>query len=161
MKLNQYHKSSENQRNINVRVADISDTDSIANLYVEFLWSYGHKSDIAATKSFISKLLHEPWVVFLVAKSKGEIIGFLGGSLNYSAISLQKAFTINDLFVHKSKRGFGVAKKLLIGIEDYARQNRIVKLYVEAADTANTVIKLYESTGFVMESNVMLKKILK
>ena len=157
--MNSASHSQRNPGSITVRSACASDVASLGAQYVQFLASYGHDADIQNATEFISRALGQPWVRFLVATdSRGRIIGFAGGSLTYSAVSLCSPFTINDLFVLPSERGRGVATALLTGLEQCARNDRCAKLFVEAATDATVVIELYERAGFSIQPHVTLKK---
>lgn len=152
-------RSRSDRKPVSVRLARASDAPVLGAQYAEFLASYGHVADVDSTVEFVSSSLGQSWIRFLVATDdEDRIVGFVAGCLTYSAVSLQPAFTINDLFVLKSERGRGIASALLAALEQYARDNRFAKMFVEAGRDAPAVIELYERAGFRIQPHVTLKK---
>lgn len=151
--------SQQSSNGIAVRAAEVSDADALAVIYDDLLRSYGHEPDVDHTPRFITQLLQLQWVRFFVATdATGRLLGFIGCSLTYSAVSQRLALTINDLFVLVPQRRRGVASALLAVAERYARSNGLAKLFVEAATDATVVIRLYERAGFVKLPHLTLKK---
>lgn len=134
---------------VTVRRATVSDAADISVLYLNFLRSYGHDSEHEAILRFLEYLLTESWVLFFVAAdASNKIIGFAGCTMSYSAVSQSGAITINDMFVAADARRRGVATALCEAIEDHARRNAFVKIFVETAPDDEVVIAMYKKVGF-------------
>jgi|SRR5690606_18576529 len=144
---------------VKVRLAQASDAAGIGAIYPAFLASYGHHSDSETSGQFVARLLTEPWVKFFVAtEGTNNVVGFLAGTLTYSAVSQRNAFVLNDLFVRPSARRRGIAKALLAELEYYSLRNGFAKLFVEVSGEAETVIGVFKNSGYQLQPHLTLKK---
>lgn len=87
--------------------------------------------------------------VFIVAKEKGEVKGFLIGRQQWTGGGLG---TIEWFWVSKESRGQGIARKLIKAAEDLYRKTGHHKICLEADNPESW--KIYPKLGFVEEGFV-------
>jgi putative acetyltransferase len=87
--------------------------------------------------------LAAPEVVFLVARGGGKPLG----SIAFRIISPGHA-EMKRLFVRSSARGTGLGRRLVVALEEAARQQRIDRLSLETGIRQPQAIGLYRASGY-------------
>jgi GNAT superfamily N-acetyltransferase len=77
-----------------------------------------------------------------VAERESAVIGTVG------AISVSNALMVRGMAVHPEARGFGVAKRLLRVVEDFARRNGYKQLSLFTTPFLSQAIPMYQAAGF-------------
>ena len=144
---------------VTVRLATTADVTAIAAIYIRYLREYGHDADLESTVRFLECRLTERWVLFFLATDRSaKVVGFVGCSLTYSAVSQSQAIRINDMFVDEEVRRRGVATTLLTMIDTHCLQNGLAKIFLQAAPDAASAIALYTKVGFHLKPFVSMTK---
>ncbi|MFD0797710.1 GNAT family N-acetyltransferase [Maribacter chungangensis] len=127
-----------------VSEAELEDILPLFNAYRLF---YGQFINESAALDFLKdRLTKKESVIFLSYNNKVPV-GFTQLYPTFSSVSLQSSLILNDLFVHKSYRNKGIAKKLLEAAKRYCGTNNYKGLALETA-TDNPAQYLYEKEGW-------------
>jgi ribosomal protein S18 acetylase RimI-like enzyme len=100
-------------------------------------------------KDFLAKgLADNTNAITLFALCNGTIAAVLTAFINFSTFECAPCANIHDIFVKKEFRRKGLAKKLLKGIEEMAKNNGCKKITLEVRKDNTAAQKLYASFGF-------------
>jgi ribosomal protein S18 acetylase RimI-like enzyme len=86
--------------------------------------------------------------ITLFAVFGGSIAGVLTAFMNFSTFLCAPCINIHDIFIKKEFRRKGLAKKLLKGIEEIAKNNGCKKITLEVRKDNTPAQTLYASFGF-------------
>lgn len=134
--------------------ASLGDLQDVAELFNQYRVFYGQASDPAGAEAFLFRLMeHRESVIFLAREENGrQPVGFVQLYPTYSSISMQRSWVLNDLFVLEKWRKQGVGRKLLDAAADMARLTKAKGLALETAPDNHSAQKLYESVGYVRDT---------
>ncbi|BCL76316.1 putative N-acetyltransferase YhfO [Jeongeupia sp. HS-3] len=135
-----------------VRYASLDDLDVLAPLFDAYRVFYGAQSDVAAARVFLAERLALAESVLLLAEDDGVAVGF--GQLYplFSSVGMRRTWLLNDLFVAEAARGRGVARALMHKARDHARASGAARLRLSTAHTNGAAQALYESLGYVLDT---------
>ena len=88
----------------------------------------------------------------LVAEADGEIVGFAQNYRSFSSVSLGPIIILNDLFVAPAWRGRGVGQLLIEETARLAKTEGAVRVEIATQHTNTGAKRLYESLGFVADT---------
>lgn len=119
-----------------MRLANELDIEQIKNLYCETILSVNIKDYTSEQVALWAQRGEENEVwrkrieeeYFVVKEVGDQIVGFC---------SLRTNGYVNTLFVHKDYQRQGIAKALLLNVEQYAKDNNITELSADVSLTAN------------------------
>lgn len=132
----------------NIRQANHSDLESVAELFDAYRVFYKKTSDIAGARAFITSRLNNADATLFVVENKSGIIGFTQLYPIFSSTRMQRMWLLNDLFVHPDHRGHGYSKHLLNAAKHFAKTTEASGLLLET-DKDNVIgNKLYPQEGF-------------
>ncbi|MCU0494001.1 MAG: GNAT family N-acetyltransferase [Chloroflexaceae bacterium] len=86
--------------------------------------------------------LLDPAVAFFVLRQAGEAVGC--GALKFCADYAE----VKRMFIHPRLRGQGLSKRMLLHLEQHARQERVALLRLEVGIHQPEALGLYERMGF-------------
>lgn len=138
--------------------AHTSDVDLVAPLFDAYRQFYGAASDIPAARDFLTQRLScgESVVLMAIAESEdGEsdsVAGFAQLYPAFSSLALRTTVILNDLFVAPDFRRMGVARRLVQESVAYARRAGAIRIELATQHTNRGARALYESEGFVCET---------
>jgi len=134
--------------------ASLGDLQDVAELFNQYRVFYGQESNPAGAEAFLFQLMeHRESVVLLAREENGrQPVGFVQLYPTYSSISMQRSWVLNDLFVLEKWRKQGIGRKLLDAAADMARLTRAKGLALETAPDNHSAQKLYESLGYVRDT---------
>jgi len=89
---------------IEMHKASPEDAEIIASLFDSYCMFYSEPSDINGTLQFVKKA-----------------IGFIQLYPIFTWVGMQRAWMLNDLFIHRSARGKGVGTSLLNAAKDFGQ----------------------------------------
>ena len=90
-----------------------------------------------------------PNYVILCAKSKGQIVGSVLGVICNELFGQCNPFMVlEDVAVLKTHRRLGIAKRLMIEIEEYAKNAKCSMILFVSSEHSAGAHKLYESVGY-------------
>lgn len=136
-----------------VRHATIHDLERIAPLFDAYRVFYRQASDIAASTHFLrERFQHHDSVLLFAVDDDGEAAGFVQLYPLYSSVRVSRIYLLNDLFVAPGMRRRGVAAALLRAAEDFARGVGAIRLTLTTAHENTTAQRLYESLGWVLDT---------
>jgi len=137
---------------LHVRCATIEDVDRIAPLFDAYRQFYAQPSDLQAAHAFLADRLTRDESVVLVAEADGEIVGFAQNYRSFSSVSLGPIIILNDLFVAPTWRGRGVGQLLIEETARLAKTEGAVRVEIATQHTNTGAKRLYESLGFVADT---------
>lgn len=129
------------------------DVELLAPLFDAYRVFYEQESDLASARKYIEeRLTNNESIIFMAKNSQEEVIGFTQLYPSFSSISLQRTWILNDLYVLESERGNGVGRMLIQAATEFARGTGAKGLSLETAHDNYNAQGLYESQGFVRDS---------
>ncbi|WP_197411228.1 GNAT family N-acetyltransferase [Colwellia sp. TT2012] len=138
---------------INVKRATDADIDSVSKLFNSYRVFYNQVSDQALAFEFISeRIKQDESVIFCAIKDNGEYVGFTQLYPNFSSVSAQRTWILNDLYVSSSARRLGVGKKLMNAAKEFAVTTNAKGLSLQTAENNVNAQTLYESIGYKKSS---------
>ena len=96
----------------------------------------------------------------LVAEVDSKIVGYLLASWIFDPVVMKKNMWIDYVCVHESYRGKGVAKKLLLRIEEIAKDENVMFLQLTSSRFRHGARKLYTDMGFSIRESDIFRKVL-
>lgn len=139
-----------------IREAAESDAGDVAELFDAYRVFYRQTTDLAAALSFIiERLRRGDSVIFL---ARGEVdsrtmpLGFVQLYPLYSSVSMKRLWLLNDLYVAPEGRRSGIAKRLIDRAKRLAVDTKAKGLILETANDNTSAQALYDSYGFVWDT---------
>ena len=133
---------------ITVRAAIREDLEALTVLFDLYRVWYHQPSDIAATKTFLRQRMEKEESVVLVAVQGAALVGFTQLYPIFSSVSLQRAWLLNDLYVHASLRKQGVAKQLLEAARGHGLETGAKWLLLQTGNDNYRAQSVYEKNGW-------------
>lgn len=136
--------------------ATLDDLDALAPLFDAYRVFYGQSSDLALARTFIEeRLQREESAIFIARADRNrEALGFTQLYPMFSSVSARRIWVLNDLFVAATARQRGVARALMDRARDFASAAGARRLVLETAEDNRAAQALYESLGYVRETDV-------
>jgi len=135
-----------------IRKANTTDISGLADLFDLYRVFYRQASDIAAAHKFLSDRFDNSESVIFVAEQENNLVGFTQLYPIFSSVSLQKAWLLNDLYVHDSVRKQGIAALLLDAARQHGLQTNSKYLLLETAKDNFAAQSVYEKNGWTRTS---------
>lgn len=134
---------------VSVKRAGVEDASRVAVLFDAYRVFYEQKSDLALAESFITaRLSNEESVIFVAESAEGEFVGFTQLYPNFSSVSAQRTWVLNDLYVAPEARRLGAGKALMNIAKEYAIATQSKGIALETAKDNVNAQALYESLGY-------------
>lgn len=133
---------------ISVRRAAKEDLDGLTVLFDLYRTWYHQPSDIAAARQFLQQRLENNESVVYVAENEKGLVGFTQLYPIFSSVGLQRAWLLNDLYVHAAVRKQGVAVKLLEAARQHGLQTNARWLMLQTGNDNYTAQSVYEKNGW-------------
>ena len=133
---------------ITVRAATRQDIEDLAVLFDLYRVWYHQPSDIAAATKFLQQRMENKESVIFVAVNGQKLAGFTQLYPIFSSVSLERAWLLNDLYVHASARKQGVAKQLLEAAKQYGTTNNAKWLLLQTGNDNFAAQSVYEKNGW-------------
>ena len=133
---------------LTIRKATIDDASLTAPLFDLYRVFYRQVADIDAAKKFLEeRLLRNESVIFL-AFDEATVVGFTQLYPIFSSVSIQRAWLLNDLFVHPSFRKKGVADLLLETAKQLGKETNSKFLLLQTTNDNYAAQQLYNKNGW-------------
>lgn len=127
----------------------IEHVEQLVPLFDQYRVFYGQTSDEGAARAFIKgRLSHGDSQIFMAVHPTQKACGFLQLYPIFSSVNMSRAFLLNDLFVHTSARGQGIADQLMAKAESYAKAQDAGSLILETAVDNHPARNLYQKQGW-------------
>lgn len=133
---------------IQIRRAGIADLSALADLFDLYRIFYHQPSDIAAATRFLKERLNNNESVVFVAEHENRLIGFTQLYPIFSSVSMQRAWLLNDLYVHAIARKQGIAALLLDAARQHGIDTNARYLLLETQKENFTAQSVYEKNGW-------------
>ena len=133
---------------ITVRRAIKEDIEALTVLFDLYRVWYHQPSDIAAAQKFLQQRMEKEESVVFVAVQAGVLVGFTQLYPIFSSVSLQKAWLLNDLYVHATVRKQGVAAMLLEAARQHGLQTDAKWLLLQTGNDNFAAQSVYEKNGW-------------
>lgn len=108
-------------------------------------------------QTLVSNLAALPNAVSLLAYEGKKAVGLLNAFQVFSTFANEPLINIHDLYVHSAKRGEGIARQLLLVIEEIAKARGCCKLTLEVLSgnqKAQNVYRNNEFTAYTLDNTM-------
>lgn len=139
--------------NTTIRFAQEHDLAELASLFNAYRIFYEQPSDLAVAENFLRERMQHAESVILVADNPEahpghKLDGFCQLYPTFCSVEAKPIAVLYDLFVAPSARGRGVARRLMLAAQDYAKSSGKARLDLSTAKNNYTAQALYESLGY-------------
>lgn len=111
--------------------------------------AFGGETDFEKMTEIFSKIKNDPNHIILVAKAENKVVGSVLGVICHELIGNCSPFMVlEDVAVLSSFRRKGIAKKLMLQIEEKAKMNGCNMILFVSSIHREGAHKLYESLGY-------------
>lgn len=117
----------------------------------------GKPLPLSVKQTLVSNLARLPYAVSLLAYDGDKAVGLLNAFQSFSTFANEPLINIHDIFVLSSRRGEGIAMKLLLVIEELAKSRGCCKLTLEVLSgnqKAQQVYKQCDFTAYTLEETM-------
>ena len=135
-----------------IRAADLKDVEELSHLfhaYRQLSVSLENSATIKDSKQWLVDRINHCEATFLVAERNGSLVGFTTLYPGFSSVSLQKYWTLNDLYVKDEARGLGVGNALMAKADKFAFDTNAKGIELETAISNTVAQSMYEKLGYV------------
>ncbi len=138
---------------IQIKQAQQKDLADIAYLFDAYRVFYKQASDYDLALEFITERFdNKESVIFYAINEQGDYLGFTQLFPNFSSVSAQRSWILNDLFVSPNLRSSGIGTLLLNKAKEHAIQTRTKGIGLETSEDNVRAQALYESLGYTKNS---------
>ncbi len=137
--------------------AQLTHVQAIVPIMEEYRKFCGFDSQEKETQAFITHLIKDnKSVMLLVIEAQSQqVMGFVNLYPSYSTLALKPIWLLNDLAVSSQFRGRGLAKTLMNGALEFAKESGAIRIEFKTEVTNTRAQALYNSLGFsIDEDNV-------
>lgn len=96
----------------------------------------------------------------LVAEVDGKTIGYLLASWSFDPVVSRMNMWIDYVCVDDNYRGRGIAKEILIKLEEIAKEENVMFLQLTSSRFRTSARKLYSDLGFSLRESDIFRKVL-
>jgi ribosomal protein S18 acetylase RimI-like enzyme len=137
---------------IEIRLANMTDTESVANMFDQYRQFYEQAANIKLAEEFITARIINQQSIILVAENAGELVGFCQMYPTFCSVEAAPIVVLYDLFVVDIARKTGAGRALMLAAQSYAKENGFTRLDLSTAKTNVNAQALYESLGWQRDS---------
>ncbi len=140
---------------MNIQQINQDNSDLVIPLFDLYWQFYFQASDTDSAKVYLTNRLKRHEVTIFVCTDKTEnACGFVLLYPDYSSVSMEQYWILNDLFVCSQVRGKGVSKLLINRAHEYCQSSGRSKITLETAQDNLVAQTLYEKLGYREETGV-------
>ena len=143
--------------NIEIRKASVEDAAIVALLFDSYRSFYKQAPDVDAALNFIKERLQQNESVIFIAFIKDNAVGFVQLYPTFTSVGMKRAWLLNDLYIHVSSRGKGVATALLDAAKEFAKNTGSKWLMLQTASDNYTAQALYKKNGWKKETDLFYR----
>jgi len=137
---------------IEIKEITLSQIDDVVALFDQYMVFYEQASNPEKYKLYLEERIEQNEATVFVAYADQEPVGFVLNYHSFSSVSQGKIIVLNDLFVAKEYRKYGLGKKLIDQVIALARETGAVRIDLGTAKDNFTAQSLYEKIGFVKDT---------
>lgn len=137
----------------NIKQATQEDLDQLAVLFNDYRIFYKQDADLEGAVKYLAERMefNESIIFIAIERSSRGSVAFMQLYPSFSSISMERAWTLNDLYVSVDYRGQGIAQMLLERANNYAKETNSKGLSLSTANDNHVAQKLYERNGYVKD----------
>ena len=137
-----------------IRPADLSDLSILVPLFDAYRQFYRRPPDPELAERFLrERLSRGESIVFLATEAEnGAGVGFTQLYPTFCSTSAAPLLVLYDLYVTPAVRGQGVGRRLMERAHQYGREHGFQRVMLQTAHTNVSAQGLYESLGYVLDS---------
>jgi len=143
--------------NMEIRKASVEDAAIVALLFDSYRSFYKQAPDVDAAYNFIKERLQQNESVIFIAFIKDNAVGFVQLYPIFTSVGMKRAWLLNDLYIHVSSRGKGVATALLDAAKEFAKNTGSKWLMLQTASDNYTAQTWYKKNGWKKETDVFYR----
>jgi|SRR6476660_3538316 len=143
--------------NMEIRKASVEDAAIVALLFDSYRSFYKQAPDVDAAFNFIKERLQQNESVIFIAFIKDNAVGFVQLYPIFTSVGMKRAWLLNDLYIHVSSRGKGVATALLDAAKEFAKNTGSKWLMLQTASDNYTAQALYKKNGWKKETDLFYR----
>ena len=132
-----------------IRKAEEQDVNELSVLFNLYRIFYKQNSDVEAAKKFLAERILKKESIIFIAISENKIVGFTQLYPLFSSLSMKRTWQLNDLYILKEYRGYGISKQLIDAAKQLAKETNAAGIMLETEKTNIIGNKLYPSCDFV------------
>lgn len=140
-----------------IRRAKKKDLDQLTVLFDKYRIFYQKKGDVKTAREFLKKRMKRKESVIFVAEERDELIGFTQLFPIFSSTNMMRTWLLNDLYVNERSRGKGAATALLNAAKEFGKETNSKWLLLQTAADNLTAQKVYESNGWIRETDLFYR----
>lgn len=155
-----------------IRIAELADAEHVSELFNQYRMFYNRPSDLEGAIQYIKNRMQYNESIILVAEKIAEsellepmndkdngmnqaLMGFVQLYPTFSSLSMRSNWILNDLYVQPKYRQQGVARKLLKASRALAEERGVGALSLSTAVSNKQAQALYESEGYVLDTQFL------
>ena len=146
----------DSQQGYTVVRAGTEHTQQVADLFDDYRVFYGRPSDVNAARMFVAeRLAKKDSIIYLAHTRSGGAkipLGFTQLYPSFSSVSMKRLWILNDLYVAAEGRRQGVGRALIDHARQLAVETGAKGLILETAIDNTSAQALYDSYGFVRDT---------
>lgn len=113
---------------------------------------YGQRPDKLGALQFLTTRLRQKDSLIFVAEHRKRVVGFAQMYPLFSSLQMKRLWLLNDVYVDPEYRKRTVGRQLIDHCKAQARKTKAQGLLLEAEKTNTLGNKLYQRTGFALDS---------
>ncbi len=140
-----------------IREAVAEDYDSLVELYQQFLGKdkiIGNDSD----NSF-SEVMADPNAHIWVMQTDKKLVGFMSFSNRFVFRYSKPIVQVEELYITEQNRRKGLAKRFLIRLEEWSREQNVHAIYIESRHDLTSAHVFYETSNYFRDGYYFKKMI--
>jgi TetR/AcrR family transcriptional repressor of bet genes len=147
--------SSENQacKLVEVTRASSKDVSTVARLFDQYRQFYQQNPDEQLAANYIEERISTDSSVIFLAWSDNKAVGFTQLYATYCSVDATPIWVLYDLFVDGTARRLGAGKALMNRALEHAKQTGASRIDLETAMDNVSAQHLYESLGYVRDTD--------
>ena len=143
--------------NIEIHKASTEDANILAPLFDSYRSFYKQTPDVDGAMNFIKERLQQNESVIFISFIKDTAVGFVQLYPVFSSVGMKRAWLLNDLYIHVSARGKGVATELLDAAKEFGKSTNSRWLMLQTAADNYTAQALYKKNGWKKETDLFYR----
>ena len=133
---------------IAIRRAAEADVDAVVPLFDAYRQFYAQPSDLRRAHDWLQARMQRNESVLLIAERNHAAVGFTQLYPMFSSVRTARLWILNDLFVAADARRQGVARALLDGAAQFARDDGAAGIMLETSRDNQPARALYTAAGW-------------
>ena len=137
---------------INLKKATLDDANMIGEVFDLYRIFYNQVPDISVAQQFIAERLKNNESTIFFVEENGICLDFTQLYPTFDSVNVRKKIVLYDLFVREEYRRKGIAESLMNAAKEYASQNNFGSIELSTNKTNLPGQTLYESLGYIRDS---------